>query len=563
MTNPLTWWHNAVVYQIYPRSFADSNGDGIGDLPGITSRVDHLARLGVDVVWLSPIYRSPQDDNGYDISDYYAVDPIFGTMSDLDELIAALHEQNIKLMMDLVVNHTSDEHPWFIESRDPKSPKRDWYIWRPPGEKRELGPGWRGDEPTPMPSAFSGPAWHFDEGSGEFYLHLFSRKQPDMNWENPEVRRAIHQMMRWWLDRGVDGFRMDVINLISKPDSFYLPETFYNPDAGGWPSVGPRFHEFMAEMHKEVFDARPGRNFITVGECPAITPEEALATTDPARRELDMVFQFEHVNLEQGPSKFDRSPVDALALRKPLARWQDALARAGWNSLYLSNHDQARPISRWGDDQQYWSASAMALAGMSHAHRGTPYVYQGEELGMTNYPFTSLDQFEDLESVNFINAQLAAGRRGEEMLPGVARYSRDNARTPVQWDDSPSAGFTTGTPWLAANPNHTWLNAAAQVGVNGSVFEFYRRLIELRHQLPCLALGDFTLRFADDQHFWWVERHLDGQPGLVAVANCSTDEVPPPDRLPAGEVLLHNLGNDAALNLESFAPWQFVLVQRA
>jgi len=519
------WWTRAVVYQIYPRSFQDSDGDGVGDLRGIISRLDHLSALGVDVVWLSPIYRSPQDDNGYDISDYQDVDPSFGTLADLDELIAALHERGMKLLMDLVVNHTSDEHPWFVESRrGPDSPKRDWYWWRPP--RAGMAPGQPGAEPTNWHSFFSGSTWELDEASGEYYLHLFSRKQPDLNWENPEVRQAVYAMMRWWLDRGVDGFRMDVINLISKdtdlPDGPVVAGVW--GDGSAHYTDGPRVHEYLQEMHREVFEGRADR-LLTVGETPGVTLEEALRYTDPARREVDMVFQFEHVGLDHGPGgKFDPKPLRLTDLKATFGRWQAGLAEAGWNSLYWDNHDQPRVVSRFGDDGKHRRESAKALATLLHLHRGTPYVYQGEELGMTNAHFTRFDQYRDIESVNHVaQARTLASATDEQLLAGLAAMSRDNARTPVQWDDSPQAGFTTGTPWLAVNPNHVEINAAAERADPESVFHHHRRLIELRHTDPVVALGDFTMLLPEDEQVYAYTRELDGD-ALLVVVNVSGEE---------------------------------------
>ncbi|WHP18510.1 alpha-glucosidase [Cellulomonas sp. ES6] len=513
------WWTRATVYQVYPRSFQDSDGDGVGDLRGIASRLDHLEALGVDVVWLSPIYRSPQDDNGYDISDYQDVDPVFGTLADLDELIAAMHARGMRLVMDLVVNHTSDEHPWFVESRSSvDSPKRDWYWWRPPREG--MAPGQPGAEPTNWHSFFSGSTWELDEVSGEYYLHLFSRKQPDLNWENPEVRQAVYAMMRWWLDRGVDGFRMDVINLISKDTS--LPDGPVVAGVWGDGSAhytdGPRVHEFLQEMHREVFDGREGA-LLTVGETPGVTLEEALRYTDPARREVDMVFQFEHVGLDHGPGgKFDPRPLRLTDLKATFGRWQAGLADAGWNSLYWDNHDQPRVVSRFGDDGRYRRESAKALATLLHLHRGTPYVYQGEELGMTNAHFTRFDQYRDIESLNHVAQSRALGTAtDEQLLAGLAAMSRDNARTPVQWDASPQAGFTTGTPWLAVNPNHVEVNAAAEHADPASVLHHYRRLIALRHSDPVVALGDFTMLLPQDEQVYAFTRTLAGDALLVVV----------------------------------------------
>lgn len=442
------WWRRAVVYQVYPRSFQDTDGDGVGDIPGITARLDHLDRLGVDVVWLSPVYRSPQDDNGYDISDYEDVDPLFGTLDDLDALIDGLHARGMRLVMDLVVNHTSDEHPWFAASRSSKDdPKRDWYIWRPARQVDGLAPGQPGTEPTNWGSAFSGSAWAWDEESQEFYLHLFSPKQPDLNWENPQVRRAIHEMMTWWLDRGVDGFRMDVINFISKTYPLTdAPQGEGDLYGNSFAAVanGPRIHEFLHEMNQQVLAPRPG-HVITVGEMPGATRSEAALYTDPARAELDMVFQFEHVSLTDGPGgKFDPQPLHLVTLKKNLADWQAALApvtdssgvvmaEKGWNSAYWDNHDQPRAVSRFGDDDPAWRAvSAKTLASILHLHRGTPYVYQGEELGQTNTVFRGLEDYRDLESINHFHERTGVGDDPARVLAALARVSRDNARTPVQ-----------------------------------------------------------------------------------------------------------------------------------
>jgi oligo-1,6-glucosidase len=500
---PSQWWRSAVVYQIYPRSFADSDADGVGDLRGIISRLDYLKRLGVDVLWLSPIYPSPQDDNGYDISDYQDIDPVFGSLADFDALLAGVHERGMRLVMDLVVNHTSDEHPWFVESRFSKdNPKRDWYWWR--------------GEPNDWRSFFSGSAWEADAGTREFYLHLFSRKQPDLNWENPEVREAIYAMMRWWLDRGVDGFRMDVINLISKPPG--LPDG----NSAELNNCGPRIHEFLQEMHREVFAGRDAE-LLTVGETPGVTIEQARRFTDPARAEVDMVFQFEHVRLDQRETKWDPKPLDIRELKATLNRWQLGLADVGWNSLYWNNHDQPRAVSRYGDDAPgHRVRAAKALATVLHLQRGTPYVYQGEELGMTNAPWASIEDFRDIESLNHYAEAVAAGQDPADVLDALRGRSRDNARTPMQWDASPNAGFTDGEPWLAVNPNHAEINAAAQVDDPDSVFNHYRRLIELRHTLPVVAEGDFTPLAEDHPQIYAYVRRL-GDDELRVVANLSSE----------------------------------------
>jgi oligo-1,6-glucosidase len=511
------WWKRAVVYQIYPRSFADSDGDGIGDLRGIIHRLDHLSALGVDVVWLSPVYPSPQDDNGYDISDYRDIDPVFGTLADFDELLAALHERGIRLVMDLVVNHTSDEHPWFVESRSSAANrKRDWYWWRP--ARRGMTPGSPGAEPTNWISFFSGSTWEFDPASAEYYLHLFSVKQPDLNWENPDVRGAIYDMMRWWLDRGVDGFRMDVINMISKDTTLPDGLTVHGGRFGdGTPHFlcGARIHEFLAEMHREVFASRPDV-LLNVGEMPGVTLDEAVLFTDPARAEIDMVFQFEHVQLDSGPlGKWDIRPLRLTDLKASLGRWQAGLLERGWNSLYWDNHDQPRAVSRFGDDDEYRVESAKLLATILHLHRGTPYVYQGEELGMTNVPFTEPGDFRDIESVNYYAHAIAAGADPDVVLAALRARSRDNARTPMHWDDGPQAGFTAGEPWIPLNPNYREINAAAQLADPQSVFAHYRAVIDLRHSDPVVAFGNFTMLLPDDPTVYAFTRSYEGSTLLV------------------------------------------------
>jgi oligo-1,6-glucosidase len=521
---PNDQWRQWVVYQVYPRSFADSTGDGVGDLRGVLSHLDHLQRLGVDVVWLSPVYRSPMDDNGYDISGYTDVDPLFGTLADLDELITDLHARGMRLVMDLVVNHTSDEHPWFAESRSSRdNPKRDWYWWRDP--RPGITPGTPGAEPTNWESLFSGPAWTWDEHTGQYYLHIFSRKQPDLNWENPEVRQAIYAMMRWWLDRGVDGFRMDVINMISKdtslPDAVPRPGSLYGRGDQFF-TCGPHNHEFLQEMYREVFAGRDA-HVLTVGEMPGVTIPQAVEFTAPERNELDMVFQFEHVQLDIGVDKFHLRPLHLPDLKASLAAWQAGLDGRGWNSLYWGNHDQPRAVSRFGDDGAHRVASAKTLATVLHLHQGTPYVYQGDELGMANAPFAAIGDFRDIETLNYY-AQAAA--RGDvdlaTLLAAMLKMSRDQARTPVQWDASPHAGFTTGTPWIAVNPDYVTVNGAAQVGQPGSVFEHYRRLIELRHTDPVVTDGDFELLLPDHPAIWaFLRRGPDTE--LLVAANFSAD----------------------------------------
>lgn len=585
--NPTTaqaapWWRTAVVYQVYPRSFADSDGDGIGDLRGLIGRLDHLADLGVDVVWLSPVYRSPQADNGYDISDYEDIDPIFGTLDDLDELIAGLHARGVKLVMDLVVNHTSDQHPWFVDAISvPDSAHRDWYWWRParPGHV----PGAAGAEPTNWRSFFGGSVWQFDPTSQQYYLHLFHRSQPDLNWENPQVRQAVYAMMRRWLDRGVDGFRMDVINLISKviePDGS-LPDGPIRwgdlADGTAFYTDGPRVHEFLAEMHREVFAPylAAGRQLITVGETPDATPEHGRRYTDPERRELDMVFQFDHMGVDHGTSRYDPVPWRLTDLKASLGRWQAELAESGWNALYWNNHDQPRVVSRFGDDSaRSRVASAKALALLLHLHRGTPFIYQGEELGMTNAPLTRIEQYRDVEALGLF-AELS-GRTGgsrlrsdEELLAVLAYTGRDHARTPMQWDAGPGAGFSTGTPWLEPNPNHAWLNAEAAWTDPDSVLHFYRRLIELRHRHPVVAYGDFTMLLDDDEALYAFTRGLHEDQRLrelLVMVNLSGAEQPVPEDLrtswASAEYAFGTQPVDGPGLPAILAPWQGLVVER-
>jgi oligo-1,6-glucosidase len=552
------WWKSAVVYQIYPRSFADANGDGIGDLAGIESRLDYLVELGVDVIWLSPVYRSPWDDGGYDISDYQDIDPTFGTLADFDRLLATVHEHGLKLVMDLVVNHTSDEHPWFVASRSSRDdPRRDWYWWRPP--RFGMTPGAPGAEPTNWASFFTGPAWELDERTGEYYLHLFSRKQPDLNWENPEVRQAVYAMMRWWLDRGVDGFRMDVINMISKdaalPDGPALGTVPYG-DGSAYYIDGPRIHEFVSEMHREVLtDAE----LLSVGEMPGVTVDEARLFTDPARAEVDMVFQFEHVGLDQTASKWDMHPLDLRDLKTSFGRWQAGLADVGWNSLYWDNHDQPRIVSRWGDGSP---TSAKTLGTLLHLHRGTPYVYQGEELGMTNYPWSGIAEFRDIESVNHYADAVARGADPQLVLAGLREASRDNARTPMQWDASANAGFSSGTPWLPVNPNHTEINAAAQRDDPDSVLAHYKRLIALRHDEPAVALGDFTMLLPEDRQVYAFTRRLESTE-LLVLCNVSGSpaavQLPEPAPWASAELLL---GTHGIAGTGTLRPWESRVLRR-
>ena len=553
--NPSTpWWSSSVVYQVYPRSFADSDGDGYGDVRGIIDHLDHIAGLGVDVVWLSPIFASPQDDNGYDIADYRAVDPMFGTLADVDELTEAVHARGMKLVMDLVVNHTSDEHAWFVESRDPASPKRDWYFWRPARDGFE--PGTPGAEPTNWGSFFGGSGWAFDEASGEYYLHLFSRKQPDLNWENPEVRQAVYAMMRWWVDRGVDGFRMDVINLISKTHP--LADGAVNP---GDPysfeiervANGPRLVEFLEEMNREVGITE--KRLFTVGEMVACDLEHAREYTSREHDRLGMVFTFEHVSLDHAGGKLTPIPLHLPDLKKNLARWQEGLAEDGWNSLYFENHDQPRSVSRFGDDSpEHRVASAKALATVLHLHQGTPYVYQGQEIGMTNAGFTRIDQYRDIEAVGLHRQALEAGVPEEQVLAGLGAMGRDNARTPMPW--TPEGGFTTGTPWLPLNATTASVNVADDVADPDGVYAHYRRLIALRRELEVVRMGAFELLLPEDEKLWVFTRTL-GDERLLVVANMSSHAAGVPlAELPSiedAELLVASV--HPGTDLQTLAPW--------
>lgn len=531
------WWKKSVVYQIYPRSFCDSNGDGIGDLNGITGKLDYLKELGADVIWLSPVYESPNNDNGYDISDYQAVMKNFGTMADFDRMLEEIHARGMKLVMDLVVNHTSDEHPWFQESRKSKDNLyRDYYIWKKPKE---------GKEPNNWGSCFGGPAWEYEESSGEYYLHLFSVKQPDLNWENPQVRREVYRMMNWWLDKGVDGFRMDVISLISKdPDFPDGPAGITGYAAFNYCANGPRVHEYLQEMRREVLD---GRDTITVGECSGVTLEEALKYASCDGKELSMVFQFEHVDLdfdEKGNKWTDRK-CRLTELKEVLSRWQTGLYGKAWNSLFWCNHDQPRVVSRFGNDSpEYREVSAKMLAVCLHMMQGTPYIYQGEELGMTNVPFKGIADFRDLDSINAYWELTGKGIFKEEEMLRFLRYkSRDNARTPMQWDASPNAGFTEGEPWIMVNPNYGEINAADQIGREDSVFSFYKELVKLRKEKPVIVNGEYRLLDPESEDVFVYERSFHEEHLLVV---CSFAEKELLWRLPeemAGQAAKLVIGN--------------------
>ena len=513
-----TWWKESVVYQIYPRSFCDSDGDGIGDLKGIRSKLDYLKELGINVIWLSPVYKSPNDDNGYDISDYQDIMTEFGTMKDFDELLEAAHDRGIRIVMDLVVIHTSDEHPWFIESRSSRdNPKRDYYIWRDAVD---------GHEPNNWGSSFSGSAWQWDEETQMYYLHCFSKKQPDLNWENPKVRDDIFAMMDWWCQKGIDGFRMDVISMISKKEG--LPDV---PTDGGLygncmygTCNGPHVHEYLQEMNQRVLSKY---DLMTVGECAGVTIEEAKKYANAENTELNMVFQFEHTSLDAGPSdKWCKRRISLPELKENLSKWERELEDIAWNSLYFCNHDQPRIVSRLGDDSPL---SAKCIGTILHMMQGTPYVYQGEDLGMTNCPFGPIENYRDLESINAYHELTEAGlRQPEELLECIAYKSRDNARTPMQWNDKKNAGFTEGTPWIMVNPNYTEINAEKEMADPDSVFHYYRKLIALRRSSEwsdLIVYGHYELLAPEDPYVFAYIREYEGQK-LLVICNVSDEKVP-------------------------------------
>lgn len=501
--NNKKWWQNSVVYQIYPRSFQDSNGDGIGDIQGIIKRLDYLQELGIDAVWLSPVCKSPQDDNGYDISDYQDIDPMFGNLDDMEQLISEAKKRNIRIIMDLVLNHSSDEHRWFTEAKKSKdNPYHDYYVWRD---------GEEGVYPNDMGSVFGGPAWEWVPELKQYYFHQFSVKQPDLNWENPKVRREIYDMILWWMDKGVGGFRLDVIDQIAKEPDLKITNN------------GPRLHEFIQELSRETFQKG---DLITVGEAWGADIDRAKLYSKPDGSEFSMVFQFEHMMLDQEPGKekWDFCPLPFVKLKKCLEKWQKELHGCGWNSLFWDNHDLPRIVSRWGNDREYRVESAKMLATVLHGMEGTPYVYQGEELGMTNVRFDSIEQYQDIEIRNMYRERLEKGYAEKDIMESIYAKGRDNARTPMQWDDTENAGFTTGTPWLGVNPNYTEINARSQLHDENSVFHYYKKLIQLRKENSIFVEGDFTLLLPEDENIFAYVREYEGRKLLVA-ANFTDKEV--------------------------------------
>lgn len=521
------WWKSSVVYQIYPRSFCDSNGDGIGDINGIRSKLWYLAELGVDVIWLSPVYTSPNADHGYDISDYYGISPEYGSMENMKALIRECENCGIKILMDLVVNHTSDEHPWFVEAKKSKdNPYRDYYIWRE-GEK--------GDPPNELESGFGGSAWEYSEETGEYYLHFYHKKQPDLNWENEAMRKEIWNMMNFWIDMGIGGFRMDVIDVIGKIPDQKIKEN------------GPGLHEYLREMNRETFG---NKNLMTVGECWGADAENGNLYSDPKRKELDMIFQFEQMLLDQvpGKQKWDLKPMELKQLKRAFAKWQKALEGKGWNSLFWNSHDLPRIVSRWGNDREYRVESAKMLATVLHGMQGTPYIYQGEEIGMTNYPFSGIEDFFDVESVNMYQERKQMGYSEEEVMKSLCAKARDNARTPMQWNSGPKAGFTKGEPWCRINPNYTEINAEEALENADSIFHYYKKLIRLRKENPILIYGRFELLSPEDEHVFAYIREWKGKKWLVA---CNFYEDPAEFGYSGkGRVILSNYEQDSTARLE-------------
>lgn len=543
------WWKESVVYQIYPRSFMDSNGDGIGDIRGIILKLDYLKNLGVDVIWLSPVYQSPNDDNGYDISNYQEIMAEFGSMSDWEELLHEMHKRGLKLVMDLVVNHTSDEHQWFIEARKSKDNSyRDYYIWRPSNDEKA---------PTDWIASFGGSAWEYSLETKEYYLHMFSKKQPDLNWENPKLRESVYEIMRFWLDKGVDGFRMDVINMIAKKEALpsYLEWENGNHDYKPYQPNGDSIHNYLQEMHREVLSKY---DIMTVGECPKVTPEQAMLYTSEDRHELNMVFQFEHMSLDKQPGKrkWDLKPLELRDLKENLTKWQKKLENQGWNSLYWNNHDQPRIVSRFGHDGEYRVESAKMLGTLLHFMKGTPYIYQGEEIGMTNVRFSSIEDYQDIESKNMYKERVhELGYHPDEVMESIYAKGRDNGRTPLQWDSNLNAGFTTGKPWLKVNPNYTSINVQNALDDKQSIFYHYKKLIELRKQHEIIVYGDYNLILGDHESIFAYTRSR-GNEVLLIINNFYEKEVqfelPKNIHFQSNKLLISNYPDYSATDISHF-----------
>ncbi|MCM1056073.1 MAG: alpha-glucosidase [Firmicutes bacterium] len=530
------WWKKAVIYQVYPRSFQDSNGDGIGDIQGLIRRLPYLEQLGIDCIWLSPVCRSPQDDNGYDISDYQDIDPMFGSLEDMDRLFGEARKRGIGILIDLVLNHSSDEHRWFQEARKSReNPCHDYYVWRD---------GVEGVYPNDMRSVFGGPAWQWEPGLKQYYLHQFSVKQPDLNWENPKLRRELYHMINWWLDRGAAGFRLDVIDQIAKDPELQVT------------CNGPRLHEFIRELSRETFQRG---NYLTVGEAWGADVERAKLYSAPDGSEFSMVFQFEHMSLDQAPGKekWDLAPLSLLRLKEVMEKWQTELYGKGWNSLFWDNHDLPRIVSRWGDDGGYREESAKLLALLLHGMQGTPFIYQGEELGMTNVSY-ELEDYRDIETVNLYRERREAGFSHDSVMESIHAKSRDNARTPMQWDDSENAGFTTGTPWMKVNPNYREINAAEQMARPDSVWSFYRQLIAFRKKYAVFSDGEFALLCREHPQIFAYTRECTEEK-LLVICNFSGEkaEYPDPAQWRGMELLLSNYSDSGKKSSpEMLHPWE-------
>ena len=535
MTEIKNWWKNAVVYQIYPRSFQDSDGDGIGDLKGIISRLDYLQKLGIDAIWLSPVCKSPQDDNGYDISDYRDVDPMFGTLADMEELFAEAKKRNIRILLDLVLNHSSDEHFWFQEALKGKdNPYHDYYVWRD---------GKEGELPNDMKACFGGSCWDWVPELSQYYFHQFSVKQPDLNWENPKLRQEIYDMINWWIDKGVGGFRLDVIDQIAKQPDLKITAN------------GPRLHEYIREMSKNTFQRA---DLITVGEAWGADTERAKLYSAPDGSEFSMVFQFEHIGLDQipGKEKWDLASLDLVKFKKVMEKWQHELKDCGWNSLFWNNHDLPRIVSRWGNDKEYRRESAKMLAIVLHGMQGTPYIYQGEELGMTNVSAFTMDDYRDIETLNMYRERKAAGYSEEDIMRSLHAKSRDNARTPMHWDNSVNAGFTTGESWIPVNPNYAEINAAQALSDPDSVFYNYQKLIALRKSHDVFVDGDFDLLYAEDPDLV-VYTRKNNQEKLIVIANFHGNmvEMPLVDDVENAELLVSSYAETDA-NAKVLRPYE-------
>ncbi len=534
------WWKHSVVYQIYPRSFCDSNGDGIGDINGICSKLWYLKKLGIDIIWLSPVYPSPNADNGYDISDYYGILPEFGTMEDMKKLIQECENCGINIMMDLVLNHTSDEHPWFIEAKKSvDNDYRDYYIWR-------KGKG--NIAPNDMESCFGGNAWEYSEETGEYYLHFYHKKQPDLNWENEKMRTEIWNMMNYWIDMGVKGFRFDVIDVIGKVPDQKIKEN------------GPKLHEYLQEMNQKTFG---NKDMVTVGECWGADTEIGKLYSNPERKELDMIFQFEQMQADQieGKQKWDLKPLDFIYLKHTFAKWQKELEGKGWNSLFWNSHDLPRIVSRWGNDKQYRVESAKMLATVLHGMKGTPYIYQGEEIGMTNYPFSSIEDFADIEAINLYYERKQIGYSEKDIMKSLCAKARDNARTPMQWNTSREAGFTKGTPWYPVNPNYTQINAEMELENENSIFYYYQKLIKLRKQNDIFVHGTFELLCPEDKSIFAYIREWKGKKWIII---CNFYEKPTQFIYSGkGTVILSNYEQQATISLEQMQlrPYEAIICE--